>query len=130
MRKYRCGRWLSFRISILGFRIWGRRLAGIWNAALMILVVLSSVVLASPFDGLKKTYSEINTLETSFHQKIYIAGLKKERDFDGEFLYKRGRGFLWKYKTPKAKYFLYDGRNIYQGEEEKPFIIKERINKE
>jgi outer membrane lipoprotein-sorting protein len=86
--------------------------------------------LASPFDGLKKTYSEINTLEAAFHQKIYIAGIKKERDFDGDFLYKRGRGFLWKYKTPKVKYFLYDGRNIYQGEEEKPFIIKERISKE
>lgn len=87
-------------------------------------------VLASPFEGIKKTYSEINTLEAVFHQRLYIAGLKKEREFEGEFLYKRHKGFLWKYKVPKTKYFLYDGKNIYQGEEEKPFIIKERISKE
>jgi outer membrane lipoprotein-sorting protein len=85
---------------------------------------------ASPFDGIKKTYSEITTLEAAFHQKIFIAGLKKEREFAGEFFYKRQKGFLWRYKTPKVKYFLYDGRYVYQGEDEKPFIIKERINQE
>ncbi len=125
-----------FRISKLDIRIWSHSVGRIWNvlvtmaALTIVLAVMSGVALASPFDGLKKTYSEINTLETTFHQKIYIAGIKKERDFDGDFLYKRGRGFLWKYKTPKVKYFLYDGRNIYQGEEDKSFIIKERINKE
>jgi chaperone LolA len=84
----------------------------------------------SPFDGIKKTYSEIVTLEARFQQKIFIASLKKERDSDGEFLYKRHKGFLWKYKTPKVRYFLYDGRYIWQGDEEKPFVIKERIRKE
>ncbi|MCX5817553.1 MAG: outer membrane lipoprotein carrier protein LolA [Proteobacteria bacterium] len=84
----------------------------------------------SPFDSLKKSYSQINTLEARFHQIIFISSLKKEREFDGEFYYKRQRGFLWRYKTPKVKYFLYDGRFIWQGEEEKSFIIKDRVNKE
>ncbi len=85
---------------------------------------------ASPFEGIKKTYSEIVTLDAKFHQKIVIASLKKERESDGEFFYKRHKGFLWKYKTPKVKYFLYDGKYIWQGDEEKPFVIKERIRKE
>lgn len=84
----------------------------------------------SPFDSLKKTYAQINTLEARFHQIIFISSLKKEREFDGEFYYKRQRGFLWRYKTPKVKYFLYDGRFIWQGEEGKSFIIKDRVNKE
>jgi chaperone LolA len=84
---------------------------------------------ASPFNAIKKTYSEITTMHTTFHQKIYIAGLKKEREFDGEFFYKRQKGFLWRYKTPKTKYFLYDGSYIWQEEEEKPFVIKEKVDK-
>ena len=84
----------------------------------------------SPFDSLKKTYAQISTLEARFHQTIFISSLKKEREFGGEFYYKRQRGFLWRYKTPKVKYFLYDGRFIWQGEEEKSFIIKDRVNKE
>lgn len=84
----------------------------------------------SPFEGIKKTYGQINTQEAAFHQKIFIASLKKERESDGEFLYKRHRGFLWRYKTPKMRLFLYDGKYIWQAEEEKPFVIKERIRKE
>lgn len=84
----------------------------------------------SPFEGIKKTYSEVATLEARFHQKIFIASLKKERDSDGEFFYKRQRGFLWKYRTPKVRFFLYDGKYMWQGEEDKPFVIKERIRKE
>jgi chaperone LolA len=84
---------------------------------------------ASPFDAIKKAYSEITTMQATFHQKIYIAGLKKGREFDGEFFYKRQRGFLWRYNKPKVKYFLYDGKYIWQSEDEKPFVIKERINK-
>jgi outer membrane lipoprotein-sorting protein len=68
-------------------------------------------------------------MQATFHQKIYIAGLKKGREFDGEFFYKRQRGFLWRYNKPKVKYFLYDGKYIWQSEDEKPFVIKERINK-
>ena len=84
----------------------------------------------SPFEGIKKTYSEVVTLEARFHQKIFIASLKKERDSDGEFSYKRQKGFLWKYRTPKVRYFLYDGKYMWQGEDEKSFVIKERIRKE
>jgi len=85
---------------------------------------------SSPFEGIKKTYSGINTLEARFHQKIYIASLKKDRESDGEFYYKRHRGFLWKYKTPKAMIFLYDGKYIWQADEDKPFVTKEKIRKE
>jgi len=85
---------------------------------------------SSPFDGLKNTYSGVNSLEAVFHQKIFIASLKKERTFEGDFFYKRHKGFLWKYRTPKVKFFLYDGQYMWQGEDEKPFVVKERIRKE
>jgi len=85
---------------------------------------------SSPFDGLKKTYSGVNSLEAAFHQKIFIASLKKERTFEGDFYYKRHKGFLWKYRAPKVKFFLYDGQYMWQGEDEKPFVVKERIRKE
>jgi len=85
---------------------------------------------ASPFENIKRTYSAINTMEARFHQVIFISSLKKEREFDGEFYYKRQRGFLWRYKKPKVKYFIYDGRHIWQGEEDKNFIIRDRVNKE
>jgi chaperone LolA len=98
--------------------------------AIFITFTIIAYAKASPLDAVKKTYSEITTMEATFHQKIFIASLKKEREFNGEFLYKRQKGFLWKYKAPKVKYFLYDGRYIWQGEDEKPFIIKERVNKE
>jgi chaperone LolA len=97
--------------------------------AIVIIFTIISYAKASPLDAVKKTYSEITTMEATFHQKIFIASLKREREFNGEFLYKRQKGFLWKYKAPKVKYFLYDGRYIWQGEDEKPFIIKEKINK-
>ena len=85
---------------------------------------------ASPFEGIKKTYSAIQTLDARFHQKILIASLKKDRESDGEFYYKRHKGFLWKYKSPKVKTFLYDGKYIWQADEDKPFVIKEKIRKE
>jgi outer membrane lipoprotein-sorting protein len=84
----------------------------------------------SPFDEIKKTYSEVKTLETQFNQKIYISSLKKERDSKGEFFFKRQKGFLWRYKAPKVQYFLYDGKFIWQGEEDKPFVTKDKIDKE
>ncbi|MBA4418234.1 MAG: hypothetical protein C0392_10045 [Syntrophus sp. (in: bacteria)] len=84
----------------------------------------------SPFEGIKKTYSEIVTMEARFHQTIFIASLKKERESDGEFFYKRQKGFLWRYKVPKVKLFLYDGKYIWQSEVDKPFIVKEKIRKE
>jgi chaperone LolA len=96
---------------------------------IVIIFTIIAYAKASPLDAVKKTYSEITTMEATFHQKIFIASLKREREFNGEFLYKRQKGFLWKYKAPKVKYFLYDGRYIWQGEDEKPFIIKEKINK-
>ncbi len=85
---------------------------------------------SSPFEAIKTTYSKINSLTAQFHQKILIASLGKERQFDGSFFYKRGKGFLWQYSSPKGKFFLYDGIFIWQGEDQKPFVTKERVNKE
>jgi len=85
---------------------------------------------SSPFDEIKKTYAEVKTLETQFSQKIFISSLKKERDSKGEFFFKRQKGFLWRYKAPKVQYFLYDGKFIWQEEDDKPFIMKDKIDKE
>jgi len=85
---------------------------------------------SSPFDELKRSYADIKTLEARFNQKIFISSLKKERDSKGEFLFKRQRGFLWHYKSPKVQYFLYDGKFIWQGEEGKPYVMKDKVDKE
>ncbi len=85
---------------------------------------------ASPFDSLKKTYAGINSLEAGFHQKIFVSGIKKMRDFDGDFYFKRHKGFVWKYTKPKRKMFLYDGQNMWQEEEDKPFVLKNRVSRE
>ena len=84
----------------------------------------------SPFDSLKKTYAGINSLEASFHQKIFVSGIKKVREFSGDFFFKRQKGFLWKYTKPKVKTFLYDGRFMWQDEEGKSFVLKSRVNRE
>ncbi len=97
---------------------------------IIILLIAPALCGASEFDSIKKTYAGINTLEAKFHQKLFIENIKKARDFDGEFFYKRGKGFLWRYTKPKAKYFLYDGQFMWQDDEEKTFVLKEKINKE
>ena len=84
---------------------------------------------SGPFDAIKKTYASINTLDARFHQKISIASLKKEREFSGTFLFKRGKGFVWGYTAPKEKQFLYDGRFIWQDEADKSFVTRDKVNK-
>jgi outer membrane lipoprotein carrier protein len=84
----------------------------------------------SPFDSLKKTYAGINSLEASFHQKIFVSGIKKMRDAEGDFFFKRHKGFIWKYTKPKGKLFLYDGRYMWQEEEDKPFVLKNKVSAE
>lgn len=89
-----------------------------------------SVLSPSPFEGIKKAYAEIKSLEARFSQNIRISSLNKERESKGEFFFKRQKGFLWRYKTPKVQYFLFDGKFLWQGDDDKPFIIKDKINKE
>jgi chaperone LolA len=96
----------------------------------VILIVAPGLCAASGLDSLKKNYAGINTLEAKFHQQLFIENIKKAREFDGEFFYKRGKGFLWRYTKPKAKYFLFDGQYMWQDEEDKTFALKEKINKE
>ncbi|OPY76122.1 MAG: Outer-membrane lipoprotein carrier protein precursor [Syntrophorhabdus sp. PtaU1.Bin153] len=81
-------------------------------------------------DELKRAYGDVKTLEASFQQKIFIASLKRERESKGAFLFKRQKGFLWRYKSPKVQFFLFDGKYLWQGEEDKPFVTREKINKE
>jgi chaperone LolA len=103
-----------------------------WRSILYIIILIMLPVLcgASGFDELKKTYGGISTLDAGFQQKIYISNIKKTREFTGEFIYKRGKGFLWRYTKPKEKYFLYDGQFMWQDDGEKTFVLKEKINKE
>ncbi len=96
----------------------------------VVLLLLPFVCGATGFDSLKKTYAGINTLETKFHQKLFMENVKKEREFDGEFFYKRGKGFLWRYTKPKGKYFLYDGQFMWQDEEEKNFVTKQKVDRQ
>lgn len=91
---------------------------------------LAGLAFADPLDDIKQTYSQIKTVEARFQQKLYIMTMKKERDFAGEFFYKRSKGFLWKYNTPKQRVFLYDSKTVWQAEEDKDFVIKEKINKQ
>ena len=91
---------------------------------------LAGPVFADPLDEIKQTYSQVKTVEARFQQKLYIMTMKKERDFAGEFLYKRSKGFLWRYSSPKQRVFLYDGKAIWQAEEDKDFVIKEKITKQ
>jgi len=84
----------------------------------------------SPFDSLKKTYAGVNSLEASFRQKIFVSGIKKIREFEGDFFFKRQKGFLWKYTKPKWKTFLYDGKYMWQDEEGKSFVLKNKVSRD
>jgi chaperone LolA len=92
-------------------------------------LVCAAPARADAVDMLKKTYAGIQTVEARFNQKIVISTLKRERESKGEFYYKRGKGFLWKYTGPSRKVFLYDGKAMWQADEEQPFVIKERVDK-
>ena len=98
--------------------------------AIAIVMVTTAVFGADQLDSIKKAYAEIKTVDAQFTQKITISTLKRQRDLKGEFFYKRGKGFLWKYTVPKEKIFLYDGAAVWQAEEDKPYVIKEKVNKE
>ncbi len=104
----------------------------LWLATLVILILLlgqPGFAHADAIDMLKKTYAGIQTVEARFNQKIVISTLKRERESKGEFYYKRGKGFLWKYTDPNRKVFLYDGKAMWQADEEQPFVIKDRVDK-
>jgi len=85
---------------------------------------------AEDLDAIKQRYSEIKTVEAQFQQKITISALKRQRETKGQFFYKRGKGFLWKYTAPTEKIFLYDGSAVWQADQDKPTVIKEKVNKE
>jgi outer membrane lipoprotein carrier protein len=95
-----------------------------------IVALCAAAARADQLDAIKKVYGEIKTVEAQFTQKITISTLKRQRDLKGEFFYKRGKGFLWKYTVPKEKIFLYDGAAVWQAEEDKPYVVKEKVNKE
>jgi chaperone LolA len=110
---------------------WSLVTAGAVTGLLMCLAILlqAAPAYADAIDVLKKTYAGIQTVEAHFNQKILISTLKRERESKGEFYYKRGKGFLWKYTSPSRKIFLYDGKTLWQEDEEQSFVIKERVDK-
>ena len=69
-------------------------------------------------------------MEAHFRQKILIKALKREREMEGDFFYKRSKGFLWKYTAPKGKVFLYDGASMWQAEEGESFVTRDRVDRE
>jgi outer membrane lipoprotein carrier protein len=98
--------------------------------ALLMLMGIAGPAGAETLNALEKTYAQISTVEAHFHQKILIKALKREREMEGEFSYKRSKGFLWKYTVPKEKIFLYDGAAMWQAEVGAPFVTRERIDRE
>ena len=102
---------------------------GVVVACLLGAVVAVSAARADTLDSIKKTYSAITTVEARFQQKIALSALKRTREAKGEFYYKRGRGFLWKYTAPKENIFLYDGTAIWQEEEDRAVVIKQKVDK-
>jgi len=94
-----------------------------------VLLLLAGGIRAETLDSLKKTYGEIGTVEAHFHQKIFIKALKREREMEGDFFYKRSKGFLWRYTAPKEKVFLYDGAAIWQEEADKPYVTRDKVDK-
>jgi chaperone LolA len=100
------------------------------GAALLTVWLSGAACAADEFDSIKKTYSQITTVDARFQQKIFITSLKRERQTQGQFYYRRGKGFLWKYTAPREKLFLYDGKAVWQAEEEKDFVIRDKVDRE
>jgi len=98
-------------------------------AGFLCATVAASAAQGDALDSIKKTYAAITTVEARFQQKISLSALKRTREAKGEFYYKRDRGFLWKYSAPKEKIFLYDGAAIWQEEEDRPVVIRQKVDK-
>ncbi len=101
-------------------------------AALAVFALMGVAGQARPetLNALEKTYAQITTVEAHFHQTILIKALKRERETEGDFYYKRSKGFLWKYTAPKEKIFLYDGAAMWQAEGDAPFATRQRIDRD
>jgi chaperone LolA len=99
------------------------------TACFVLVTAFASVAHADMLDSIKKTYSGIDTVEARFDQKITMSALKRQREGKGEFFYKRGKGFLWRYTAPKEKIFLYDGAALWQTEEDRPTVNREKVNR-
>jgi chaperone LolA len=105
------------------------RIGAMMSFAVLALAGLPGAAHAETLDALKKTYAEIATVEAHFHQRILIKALKREREMEGDFFYRRSKGFLWKYTAPKEKVFLYDGTAMWQAEEGNSFVTKQRVDR-
>ena len=101
-------------------------------AACLLCLVLPGVgaLRAETLDSLKRTYSGLNTVEAHFRQEIFLTSLKRQRRMEGDFFYKRGKGFLWRYTAPKEKVFLYDSSAVWQAEADKPYVTKDKVDRQ
>lgn len=94
----------------------------------LLFFVISSLCLGSTTDDIREKYSTIRTFKCQFRQTLFLAHLNSKKEFTGDFYYKKGKGFIWIYKTPWLRYFLFDGNNLYQYDERKPYVVKERMD--
>ncbi|MCS7280032.1 MAG: outer membrane lipoprotein carrier protein LolA [Desulfobacterota bacterium] len=97
----------------------------ILGICVLIFVCFSSIFAT---EDVREKYSNVTTFQAKFKQTIHISSSDSLREFSGEFFYKKKRGFLWVYKSPRLRYFLFDGQYLYQYDEERPFIIKEKVD--
>lgn len=95
---------------------------------LSFLLFIASCSYAASIEEIKAKYSNIRTFNAKFTQEIQLASIDTKREFSGEVYFKRGRGFLWIYKKPRLRYFLFDGSFLYQVDEEKPYVVKEKFD--
>lgn len=97
---------------------------------LFILPLILFPLLSFPLtiQDIKEKYSNIRTFQADFKQELYVSSLDAKRELSGEVYLKRKRGFLWIYRKPKFRYFLFDGSFLYQVDEERPYVTKERLD--
>ncbi|MCX7856734.1 MAG: outer membrane lipoprotein carrier protein LolA [Deltaproteobacteria bacterium] len=100
----------------------------VFQTMVILLLILLGSSYAENIGDIKEKYYTIKTFKSQFAQTIFVANVSSTREFEGDFYYKKERGFLWLYKKPRMRYFLFDGKYLYQYDEEKPFILKEKLD--
>jgi outer membrane lipoprotein-sorting protein len=95
-----------------------------------LLLSLSLLFAHDPLRVLRERYDGILTLDARFRQRIYMPNLKKERELEGRFLYKKGKGFLWKYERPEERLYLFDGSFLWEDYRDRPYVVREQVTEE
>lgn len=97
---------------------------------LRLILGMSLLMAQDPLAALRERYAHVSSLEAIFTQKIYIPSLNRERELEGKFLYKKGRGFVWKYERPEERIYLYDGSFLWEESKKRPYVFREELKGE